>query len=116
MQKSDVEVENAGLRVKCGKNGVERLAPMSESLVERIRPFMNECHHDTPDETPLIYRKFFSKYDKSSISKAFTGFLWDEGIPYLGKDVGPRVHDIRHTFVCHNIKHWVETGILFTPS
>ncbi len=111
MQKCDVDAENAVLRIKCGKNGVERLAPMSASLAERICSFMGECHNDTLAETPLIYGKFFSKYDKSSISKAFTGFLWDAGIPYRGKDVGPRVHDIRHTFVCHNIKYWVEAGI-----
>lgn len=111
MQKGDVDIENAVLRVKCGKNGVERFAPMSESLAERMRSFMSECHSDTPDETPLIYRKFFGKYDKSTIGKEFMGFLWDAGIPYRGKDVGPRVHDIRHTFVCHNIKRWVEAGI-----
>ncbi len=33
------------------------------------------------------------------------------GIPYLGVNAGPRVHDIRHTFMCHNIRKWAEEGI-----
>jgi integrase len=111
VQKGDIDVENGIIRIRCGKNDVERLAPMAESLAERMRVFIAECHCDTSDEVPLMYGKFFSKYEKSTISKAFTGFLWDAGIPYRGKDVGPRVHDIRHTFVCHNIKRWVEAGI-----
>mgnify|MGYP002508208754 CR=1 FL=1 len=28
-----------------------------------------------------------------------------------GKDFGPRIHDLRHTMVCHNIRSWVEAGI-----
>jgi integrase len=109
--KCDVDSDDGILHVRCGKNGVERLTPMSESLTARVRSFMAECHRDTPDMTPLIYRKFFSGYEISTISKKFKGFLWDAGIPYRGKDTGPRVHDLRHTFVCHNIKRWSEAGI-----
>jgi integrase len=109
--KCDVDSDDGILHVRCGKNGVERLIPISESLTARVRSYMAECHRGTPDTTPLIYRKFFSKYGIDSISKEFKGFLWDARIPYRGKDVGPRVHDLRHTFVCHNIKRWSEAGI-----
>ncbi len=50
-------------------------------------------------------------YTTSAISKQFKGFLWDVGIPYRGKDLGPRVHDLRHTFVCHNLQRWAESGV-----
>jgi integrase len=109
--KCDVDLDDGILHVRHGKNGVERLAPMSESLTTQVRPFMAEYHRDTPETTPLIYKKFFSKYEISTISKEFKGFLWDAGIPYRGKEAGPRVHDLRHTFVCHNIKRWSEAGI-----
>jgi integrase len=109
--KRDVDSDDGILHVRCGKNGIERLAPMSESLTAQVRSFMAECHRDTPEATPLIYKKFFSKYELSTIGNQFRGFLWDAGIPYRGQDVGPRVHDLRHTFVCHNIKRWSEAGI-----
>ena len=41
----------------------------------------------------------------------FRGFLWDVGIPYRGTDFGPRVHDLRHTFICQNLRRWGEQGI-----
>ena len=109
--KCDVDPDDGILHIRCGKNGVERLAPMSESLTAQVKSFMAECHQGTPETTPLIYKKFFKKYEISTIGKEFKGFLWDAGIPYRGKDVGPRVHDLRHTFVCHNIKRWSEAGI-----
>ena len=57
------------------------------------------------------FRNKEKRYTKSAIEKAFRGFLWDVGIPYRGTSLGPRVHDVRHTFVCHNIQGWAEAGI-----
>lgn len=31
-------------------------------------------------------------------------------IPYLGRNKGPRLHDLRHTFACHNVQKWAENG------
>lgn len=106
--KSDVDLENGVLHIRHGKNDNERLIPMSQSVAEHCRKYAAIMHAFTADDIPFFYTRNYSPYTRSSVGKAFRGFLWDIGIPYRGKDFGPRVHDLRHTFVCHNIRHWAE--------
>lgn len=109
--KSDVDVEHGILHVRHGKNDRERIVPMSKSLANFCRKYVSEVHVDTAPCMPFFYTKARTAYEQSTITKQFKGFLWDVGIPYRGKDFGPRVHDLRHTFICHNIQQWAEQEI-----
>jgi integrase len=111
LQKRDVDANTGVLHIRRGKNDRERIVPMSATLTEICRRYLLTAHADTPDNTPLFYNKERAAYSESAIGKAFRGFLWDVGIPYCGKDTGPRVHDIRHTFICHNLQRWCEQDI-----
>lgn len=109
--KQDVDVDAGILHINHGKNDRERIVPMSDSLLAKCLIFLTEVHSDTPDDMPLFYTKNRTAFSRHAIGRALRNYLWDVGIPYQGKDVGPRIHDIRHTFICHNIQHWAETGI-----
>lgn len=109
--KSDVDLKDGLLHIRHGKNDRERIVPMSASLTEECRKYAQTVHKNTADSIPFFYTKEWSPYSKSAIGKFFRGILWDVGIPYRGKQLGPRVHDIRHTFCCHNIQKWAETGV-----
>ena len=109
--KSDVDAETGVLHVRRGKNDCERLVPMSDSLSEKCRHFLAQNHTETPDGIPLFYTKTYEVYANGTISSRFKTLLWDIGIPYRGRGEGPRLHDIRHTFLCHNIQRWAEAGI-----
>lgn len=109
--KCDVDTEKGVLYIRRGKNGRERINPMSDSLIEECKRFLTEAHRDTPNDMPLFYSKTREAYSRCSINRQFRNYLWDVGIPYLGINAGPRVHDIRHTFICHNIQRWAEEGI-----
>lgn len=111
LRKQDVDTDNGVIHILHGKNDRERIVPMSATLTNRCRQYIQNVHHDTPDDMPFFYTKAKTPYSKSTIGQAFRGFLWDVGIPYRGTNLGPRVHDIRHTFVCHNIQKWAESGI-----
>ncbi len=111
LTKEDVNIGDGILYIRHGKNDKERLVPMSESLTILCRQYMLTAHQTTSNKTPMFYTKGQVKYYPSSISVAFRGFLWDAGIPYQGKDIGPRLHDLRHTFVYHNIKKCAEEGV-----
>mgnify|MGYP000844609605 CR=1 FL=1 len=111
LRKEDVDIENGVLPIWHGKNDKERLVPISSSLREQFRDYWDKAHSETSDDIPFFYTKARSEYARSGISQNFKNFLWDVGITYRGKDLGPRVHDLRHTFVCHNIQAWAENGI-----
>lgn len=111
LQKKDVDAENGILHIRHGKNDRERLVPMSVSLSDACKGYLIVAHVDTVEDMPFFYTKAQTAYTRSAISKQFKGFLWDVGIPYRGKEFGPRVHDLRHTFICHNLQRWAEQGI-----
>jgi len=111
LTKGDVDIEAGTLNIRQGKNGHERINPMSASLVEEYRRFLLAEHSETGDDMPLLYNKNRESFARVTVDKQFRNILWDVGIPYLGPNAGPRVHDIRHTFMCHNIQAWAEAGI-----
>jgi len=109
--KRDVDLESGILHIRHGKNDRERLVPMSNSLIEECRRFVGTAHAQTEDDTLFFYTKALTRYSEDAIGKHFRNYLWDIGIPYRGKEIGPRLHDLRHTFLCHNIQRWAEEGI-----
>ena len=109
--KSNVDLKDGILHIQRGKNDSERIVPMSATLISECRKYAGAVHKGTADFAPFFYTKEGTPYSKSAIGKFFRGILWDVGIPYRGKQLGPRVHDFRHTFCCHNIQKWAEAGL-----
>jgi len=106
----NVDVQNNMLHVLSGKNNKERLVPMSESLSMRCSSYIKEVHKKHDDSHMLFYSRDGKPYCVSNFEKYFRTLLWNVGIPYCGKGLGPRLHDIRHTFVCHRLNEWARTG------
>lgn len=111
LKKEDVDVANGIIHVNRGKNDRERIVVMSVSLQKRCAGFLEKYHSNTPEGTPFLYTKSMGQLSESTVNRGFRSALWDIGIPYYGKDKGPRVHDLRHTFICHNIQKWAESGV-----
>jgi len=111
LQKADVNIIDGFLHIRHGKNGKERILPVSKSMQQRLVAYMELAHRETLPDTPFFYAKAFRPYSRAAVHNQFKGFLWDVGITYRGKDFGPRIHDLRHTMVCHNIQSWVEAGV-----
>lgn len=107
----DVNTANQIIHVTTGKNGKERLVPMSESLTHRCSSYVAESHKKHDENHMFYYSRDGKPYCVSNIEKHFRDLMWDVGIPYCGKNLGPRLHDIRHTFVCHRLNDWVHTGV-----
>lgn len=107
---ADVDLDNGTLHILHGKNGRERLVPMSPSLTKRCQDYTTNVLKDSKSDSYFFLGRLSQPYSRSGIGKAFRSFLWDAGIPYLGKDRGPSVHDLRHTFVCHRLNRWAADG------
>lgn len=106
----DVDIETKHITVKGSKNGMERLVPISDSLVTACR--YHRCIRNDRQQRSML---FFTKQDGSPCGKCtvyqfFREALLKVGIPHHGKGVGPRVHDLRHTFACHALAAMAESG------
>ena len=108
---SNVNIENKMIHILSGKNDKERLVPMSDSLSQRCSVYINEVHTNNAKSHMFFYSRDGKPYCPSNIQKHFKNLLWDADIPYCGKNLGPRLHDIRHTFVCHRLGEWARTGV-----
>jgi integrase len=106
----DVDTQNKMLHIASGKNDKERLAPMSESLAQWCSAYLDEIHAGHGESHMFFYNRDGKPYCVSNIEKHFRAVLWDADIPYCGKNLGPRLHDIRHTFVCHRLNEWASSG------
>ena len=110
----DVDSENGIVHIRDAKNGNERFVPMADSLFTRCRAYANEIHVNHDPNFPFFFKKDGSGYCVSNIEKHFREQLWLAGIPYLGKELGPRVHDLRHTFICHRLNQWAKDDVDLT--
>jgi integrase len=105
-----VDTDKCTLHIDCGKNKKERIVPMDATLAEHCKRYIDAVHAGHEPKHLLVFSRDGKSYGVSNIEKHFRALLWEIDIPYCGKDLGPRVHDLRHTFICHRLKEWAEDG------
>lgn len=107
----DVDLDDGVLTVLNSKFGKDRLIPLHTEFIKQLRDYADKELNNEADPTapffPTPSRHF---YDTHSIYTAFRRFLSDAGISHGGKDNGPRLHDLRHTFAVNCLKKWVREG------
>lgn len=65
--KSDVDLDNGILHIRHGKNGNERLVPMSATLTKECCKYVKIVHKHTKDLTPFFYTKDGTAYSIYSV-------------------------------------------------
>ena len=98
------------LIVHQGKNQTERFLPLTASLGERLREYGKRFPGNV--DTPLFLSP---KCPRAAvyggcIRRNFRKLLITAGLPARIRRVGPRVHDLRHTFAVHRLENWYLAG------
>ena len=107
---SDIDFEHGVIFIHDAKDYRDRLIPLNQDLCQRC---MNYKEHVLSELNPEGY--FFPApdgltYHIFTIRKTFRDILWNSGISYGGRNVGPRLHDLRHTFAVHSLQKLLEEG------
>ncbi|WPV67140.1 tyrosine-type recombinase/integrase [Chitinophaga sp. LS1] len=106
----DVNLDQGYIVLRNCKNGKDRMVPLSESLVEVCRqyrkyrellPHHSDCFFVKMNGCPCPPNSFFHWWTK--ILKAAS-------IQRRGKTVGPRIHDLRHTFCVKSMASLAKEG------
>ena len=111
----DINLEEHNLILRNCKNGKDRLVPISDSLSEACSDYLNYRNQITS----LVYNiadNFFLHPDGSALSvktayQWFRKILYIAGISHGGRGIGPRLHDLRHTFSVHSLASMAEAGL-----
>lgn len=105
----DVDLDTGVLRIRDAKGGKDRQVPVSAPLHARLAGYHAQVAGLGGDwffpgtaAKPLTL---------GNIDKNFRRFLWQAArISHGGRGHGPRVHDLRHTFVVNNLRSWFAHG------
>lgn len=109
----DVDLANNCLTLRGCKNGMDRLVPISDSLAEVCREYYK---YRMSRQLVKNVNEFFVSHAgyPLTITKCYSWFrklLFLAGISHGGKGIGPRMHDLRHTFSVHSLLSMSEAGV-----
>lgn len=105
----DIDLDAAIITVREGKFRKDRLVPVASSTVQRMREYAATA--GIHDPTAFFFQvSDGSRYDMRTIYGYFRRFLRECNISHGGRGIGPRMHDLRHTFAVHRLELWYREG------
>jgi integrase len=112
---NDLNLEEGTLEVKGSKFFKSRRIPLPTSVLEAVREFLTtriSVGAPTVSNSPLFWCRATRKgYAINSFSQIVTKVLRAIGIKPKSGRIGPRIHDLRHSFAVHRMIDWYRNGI-----
>ena len=109
----DVDFEHGVLKLRECKNGQGRIAPISLSLREICKDWVaykQKLNLPVDAEKPFFTAADGQQFTECAVYDTFRAVLQRAGIGHGGRGVGPRLHDLRHTFCVNALVKLTEEG------
>jgi len=116
LRRRDVDIENGALCIRQAKFRKDRLVPMADGLTERMNYYLNETVPNLSADDYIFPSPIGGPYSNGAIYHIYRDLLRHSGISHGGRGVGPRLHDLRHTFAVHCLQRWVRSGVDLTAA
>ena len=116
LDEQDIDLEEAVLTVRRGKNGKSRFVPMSASAVDRLGAYRAERNRIL-GASPSAFFLFESGQRPTDCSARYNFAQVCQKIDLRDRQMfnkhgrGPRIHDLRHTFAVRTIMDWYRQGL-----
>lgn len=113
----DVDLKSGMLTIRQTKFAKSRQVPMHPSTLEVLRQYRSQrnLHIEVSDETPFFVgtrgRHLGHALDSRQVHRVFIGLRDQLGWINRGAHNGPRIHDLRHTFVVRRVLLWQAQGL-----
>jgi len=112
----DVDLDEAVVTVRRGKNGKSRFVPILPCTVSRLLLYRSERNRLVGNGTPGFF--LFESGKRLTVSTAQYNFAQvcqkiglRERVRFYKHGCGPRIHDLRHTFAVRTIVDWYRRGL-----
>ncbi len=109
LKKQEVDLVNGILTINKAKNSTTRLVPMSWSLTDYCNHYAKNMEFDMFSKGYFYPSRDTGRYNRTPIYVKLKQFMKIAGIFSEGS-VGPRVHDIRHTYAVHALEKMINDG------
>ena len=107
---SDVDIDAGVLQIRDAKGGKDRQLPVSAPLRERLAGYAQAAGRSGRQEWFFPGSRPGQPLTLMNVNHNFRRFLWQAGISHGGRGHGPRVHDLRHSMACNNLRSWFAAG------
>lgn len=107
----DVNLDEGYIIIRESKNGRDRMLPLSGSLIDVCVLYRIRCLLSHKSEDYFFTQKNGRRYASSTVYRWFRKILWKAGISHGGRGMGPRVHDLRHSFSVHSLVEMSRKGL-----
>jgi len=111
LRNRDVNLADGVITLHNTKNGQERILPISDSLKTVLTAYSESGFHRSGADSFFFAKKSGKQMIHGDIYPVFRAILWQAGIPYCGRENGPRIHDFRHSFAVHSLAKLAESGV-----
>lgn len=111
MKLKDIDLET-GVTIVAGKGGKERYVVMAPGLLSYMKEYVQVLTDEIDTEWlfPRIVTFESGHYSTGALYTNFREITFKCGIRHGGRSLGPRVHDLRHTFAVHSLEKQLRLG------
>lgn len=103
----DIDWDERLLIIHKAKGDKPRYIPMSDEMANNLKNYVSNNIHE-----PFLFPdRYGGQLGERSAYTMFRSVLEDAGISHMGRGIGPRVHDFRHTFSVHCLQKWIRNGV-----
>lgn len=112
LTRSDVDIQQRLLRIRCAKFGKSRWVPLHATTAAALRRYAQRRDRDPAAAGTDAF--FVFDYGRAastrSVEYAFKLLRAALGWRARGDHPAPRLHDLRHSFVCRRLQDWYARG------
>lgn len=113
LQHRDVDVRTGTLHVRNAKGHKDRRVPLHPALADRLARYL-ALQSNAVAITPVFPNRSGEPYAVLTVYGYFRRFLAEAGIAHGGRGLGPRLHDLRHSYSVHCLQQWMADGVDLT--
>lgn len=108
----DVDLDQGVLTVRNTKFRKSRHVPMHPTVTAALNRYMavRARHGATDQDTQLFLSSSGRLLPKRTVNAVFQRLRGELGWTARGAHAQPRIHDLRHTFICHRVQLWHDHG------
>ena len=112
LQCVDVALDAGMLTVRQTKFAKSRLVPMHATTVRALQQYLalRQYHLPTLPDGPFLVSATGTALPKSTVHWVFDQLRNQLGWTARGGHPVPRIHDLRHTFICRRVQLWHDHG------
>jgi integrase/recombinase XerD len=112
LQCADVDLDAGMLTVRQTKFAKSRLVPLHPTTVRALKQYLalRQRHLPTVQDAPFLASTRGTALAKRTVHGVFDQLRKQLAWTARGGHAAPRIHDLRHTFICRRVQLWHEHG------